>query len=221
MGDAAIPFVWADIPGHASYVLIAISYWLTSIYWLRVTAVIGLFLEIIYFQMSSGAMHAGIGWDAIFILINLYQLYRLVAERQALNSLQDMHLLRQGPFAGFDKMKLARLVKTGTWRTFETGTVITQEGRPVSELVLICDGHASVQAHGRVVARLHGGTFVGEMAFVSGNPASATVTAECPMRTFVFDMEKLRKLVTGDDQVAIDFHRVIGRDLAQKLAQQT
>ena len=55
------------------------------------------------------------------------------------------------------------------------------------------------------------------MAFVSGNPASATVTVEHTMRAFIFDMEKLRKLVEKDDLVAVAIHRVIGRDLAQKL----
>ena len=40
-----IPFIWADVPGHVSYLLIAISYYLTNIYWLRVTAVMGLTLD--------------------------------------------------------------------------------------------------------------------------------------------------------------------------------
>ena len=37
------------------------------------------------------------------------------------------------------------------------------------------------------------------------------------MRAFVFDMEKLRKLVEADDLVAVAIHRVVGKDLAQKL----
>ena len=80
MGDLGVPLSWADAPGHLSYILIAISYWLTSFFWLRVTAVIGLSLEILYFQLSGGALQAGIGWDIVFILINLYQIYRLVED---------------------------------------------------------------------------------------------------------------------------------------------
>ena len=71
----------ADLPGHLSYVLIAISYYATNIYWLRVTAVIGLALEILYFQLSRGAMHTGIVWNLVFILINIYQLHVLLRER--------------------------------------------------------------------------------------------------------------------------------------------
>lgn len=215
MGD--IPFIWADVPGHVSYVLIAISYWLTNIYWLRVTAVLGLSLEIVYFQMSGGAMHAGIGWDLVFIAINLYQIYWLVDERRKLKLLKDAHLLRQGVFAGFTDAQLARLVKAGTWRQLDAGTILTHQGKPVEELVLICEGQAIVDANGAVVAHLRDGAFVGEMAFVSGNPASATVIVEQPTRAFVFDMDRLRKLVQADDLVAVAIHRVVGRDLAQKL----
>lgn len=218
MSESAIPFIWADVPGHVSYILIAISYWLTNIWWLRVTAVLGLSLEIVYFQMSGGAMHAGIGWDIVFIAINLYQMYWLVAEHRQLRMMEDAHLLCQGVFAGFNRAQLARLVKAGVWRTLEPGTKITQEGEPVSELVLICRGQAAVEAHGQVVAHLRGGAFVGEMAFVSGNPASATVTVEHATRAFVFDIGKLRKLIDSDDLAAVAMHRVIGRDLAEKLA---
>ena len=55
--------------GHFSYLLIAISYWLTDIFWLRVVAVIGLSLEILYFWHSGGDLRTGIGWDLIFITI--------------------------------------------------------------------------------------------------------------------------------------------------------
>jgi hypothetical protein len=215
MGE--IPFIWADVPGHVSYVLIAISYWLTNIYWLRVTAVIGLSLEIVYFQLSGGAMHAGIGWDVVFIAINLYQIYWLVDESRKLRLMKDAHLLRQGVFAGFTDAQLGRLITSGTWRHLETGAILTHQGKPVSELVLICEGQAMVDANGTVVAHLRDGAFVGEMAFVSGNPASATVIVEQPTRAFVFDMERLRKLVESDDLVAVAIHRVVGRDLAEKL----
>ena len=210
-------FAWSDLPGHASYMLIAVSYYLTNIYWLRVTAVMGLSLEIVYFRLSGGDMGAGIGWDVVFILINLWQIYWLVDERRKLARIKDAHLLRQGVFAGFNDAQIARLVSSGTWRDLGEGVVLTRAGEPVRELTLLCDGAATVDVTGHVVARLSNGAFVGEMAFVTGNPASATVTVERPTRAFVFDMEKLRKLVEGDETVATAIHRVVGRDLAVKL----
>lgn len=217
MDTSAIPFIWADVPGHAAFLLIAVSYYLTNIYWLRVIAVIGLSLEIVYFNLAGGAMHAGIAWDVVFIAINLYQIYWLVDERRKFRKVQDAHLLRQGVFAGFNDAQLARLVTSGQWRDLDPGTVLTQQGREVADLTLICDGHAIVDVGGNIVAQLSNGSFVGEMAFVTGKPASATVIVEQPTRAFVFEMAKLRKLVDTDESVAMAINRVIGRDLAAKL----
>jgi|JI9StandDraft_1071089.scaffolds.fasta_scaffold61647_2 hypothetical protein len=217
MDTSAIPFIWADVPGHAAFLLIAISYYLTNIYWLRVIAVIGLSLEIVYFNLAGGAMHAGIAWDVIFIAINLWQIYWLVDEKRKFRKVQDAHLLRQGVFAGFTDGQLARLVTSGYWKDLDPGTVLTHQGQDVAALTLICDGHAIVDVGGNIVAQLTNGAFVGEMAFVTGKPASATVIVEQPTRAFVFEMAKLRKLVDTDESVAMAINRVIGRDLASKL----
>ena len=48
MDDLGAIFSLNNWPGHLSYVLIAISYWLTDMFWLRAVAVIGLSLEILF-----------------------------------------------------------------------------------------------------------------------------------------------------------------------------
>jgi len=212
---------WSDVPGHVSYVLIALSYWMTNVFWLRVIAVIGLIFEILYFRMSSGDMHTGIGWDAIFIVINLYQIFRLVFDERRLRYMKELHLLSQGAFASLTREQLAQLVKVGSWRTLEPGTQVTREGEPVKELLLICDGQMVVESQGRTVTRLHGGSLVGELALLSGSTASATVTAERITRAFILEMEKLRKLVRVDELVASAVDRVVGHDLAAKLRAST
>jgi len=219
MGGWAVS--WSDVPGHVSYVLIALSYWMTNVFWLRIIAVIGLVFEIFYFRMSSGDMHTGIGWDAIFIIINLYQVFRLVYDERRLRYMKELHLLSQGAFASLSREQLAQLVKVGSWRTLEPGTQVTREGEPVKELILICDGQMVVESQGRTVTRLHGGSLVGELALLSGNQASATVTAERITRAFILEMEKLRRLIRADDLIASAVDRVVGHDLAAKLKAST
>ena len=201
--------------------LIALSYWMTNVFWLRVIAVIGLVFEILYFRMSSGDMHTGVGWDIIFIAINLYQIFRLVLDKRRLRYMKELHLLSQGAFASLTREQLAQLVKVGSWRTLEPGTEVTREGEPVKDLILICDGQMVVESQGQTITHLHGGSLVGELAFVSGRPATATVTAQRITRAFVLEMEKLRKLVRVDDLVASAIDRVVGRDLAAKLTAST
>ena len=81
MDDLATIFSLNNWPGHLSYVLIAISYWLTDMFWLRLVAIVGLSFEILYFWLAGGDLRAGIGWDVVFISINAYQLYRLIQDR--------------------------------------------------------------------------------------------------------------------------------------------
>ncbi len=57
-------FSLTDLTGTLSYAIIALSYMMTRIFWLRVAAVVGLFLEIIYFRFSGGDLKVGIGWDS-------------------------------------------------------------------------------------------------------------------------------------------------------------
>ena len=219
MSELGIP--WSDVPGHVSYVLIALSYWMTNVFWLRVIAVVGLVFEILYFRMSGGAMHTGIGWDIIFIIINLYQIIRLIADQHRLRYMKELHLLSQGAFASLSREQLAQLVKVGSWRSLEPGAEVTREGEPVKELVLICDGQVLVESRGRTITHLHGGSLVGELALVSGRPASATVTVQRITRAFILEMANLRRLVRTDDLVASAIDRVVGRDLAAKLTAST
>jgi CRP-like cAMP-binding protein len=217
MENLADYFSQGDLAGHASYEMIAISYYATSIYWLRVFAVGGLLLEILYFALSGGAMHTGIGWGVVFVLINVFQLHRLIRERLNLARMSDVALLRQGALAGLDNAQLSRLVTAGCWRSIEPGSRLTQQGKPVEELVLLCAGSAFVEVDDQPVAKLHAGTFCGEMAFISGEPASATVTVQQPVRAFVFDIENLRALGHEDELVASAIHHAIGLDLTHKL----
>ena len=211
-------FSLADLAGHASYVLIAISYYATNIYWLRVMAVLGLTLEIAYFVLSRGALHTGIAWDVVFIAINLYQMQYLVRERLNLRRVSDVGLLRQSLFANLNDAQMSRVVMAGAWRNFAVGDQLTREGAPVQALVLLCEGEADVNVQSKVVAQLHAGTFCGEMAFISGQPASATVVVTAPMRAYVFDMQSIRKLVARDDLVAAAMHQAVGLDLARKVS---
>jgi hypothetical protein len=54
MESLATLFSLNNWPGHLSYVIIAISYWLTDIFCLRLVAIVGLSFEILYFSFSWG-----------------------------------------------------------------------------------------------------------------------------------------------------------------------
>jgi hypothetical protein len=65
-------------------VLIAISYWLTDMFCCDWWPLSDCHLKSSTFGCQAADLRTGIGWDLIFILINLYQIYRLVRDRLSL-----------------------------------------------------------------------------------------------------------------------------------------
>jgi CRP-like cAMP-binding protein len=174
-------------------------------------------MEILYFQLSGGDLSTGIAWDLVFIAINFYQLYWLYLDYRMAAKLEGAEHLVTGAFSGLNKLQMSRLAQLGEWRTILSGTHLTREGAPVSELFYLAGGSCSVEKAGEIVARVGRGAFVGEMAFLSGSVASATVVAVEEGRALVFDSARLHKVIENDEAAAAALHLMLGRDLATKL----
>ena len=208
-----------DLIEHLSYVLIAVSYFLTQIFWLRVAAVAGLALEIVYFMVTKQSFTIGLPWDVAFILINLYELALLLRERaQSRLPSDDAFLLRRA-FEGLDDIQIAKLLRAADWRSFAVGDVITRQDAPVDALYFILSGRAKVEVDGQVLAHLESGAFIGEIAYLTGNLATAKVTIEEQARLLAFSRMRMAKVTAGDRQINGILYQVLGRDLAQKMRQ--
>jgi CRP-like cAMP-binding protein len=210
-------FPLTDIPAHLSYIIIAISYFLTNVFWLRVAAVVGLFLEILYFRITGTNTSAGIPWDVLFIIINLYQLIWLVRDRlNARLPEKDAMMLRQS-FSGLDDAQIAKLLRAADWKDYVQGDVLTRQDAPVDALYYICTGRASVEVDSKFITHLERGSFVGEIAYLTGNPATAKVTIDEPSRTLAFSKMRMAKVMASDNQISGILYQLLGRDLAQKM----
>jgi hypothetical protein len=203
--------------GNLSYLILALSYWLTSIYWLRVVAIIGLGLEIIYFSYTGGNMPVGISWSVLFILINAFHLVLLTRERMSLRLPEaDAPLLREA-LAGLNDGQIAKLLRAAEWRDCAPGEILTRQDAPVDSLFFLCRGRANVEVNGKFITYLDKGAFVGEIAYLTGNPATATVTIDEPSRLLAFSKMKMARVVASDDQISGIVYQMLGRDLAMKM----
>jgi hypothetical protein len=217
LDDLSAIFSLNNWPGHLSYIIIAISYWLADIFWLRSMAIVGLSLEILYFVFSGGDLRTGIGWDTIFIGINAYQLYRLWKDRLSLHLPEaDRELLRK-VLPGLGDAQIARLLHAGEFSQIATGTMLAEENKSLQRLYFICDGRVRVLIAGREISLLERGNFVGEVAFLTEKPATATVIAESSVRALVFDKDKLSQFFSNEAEVAGLIYQLLGRELAFKI----
>ena len=199
-----------------AYIVIAMSYFLTNIFWLRVTAVIGLFLEILYFRLS-GTGFPGMLWDSVFIAINLYVLIWLVRDRLNARLPTDEAPTLRAAFEGLDDSQIAKLLRAADWKEFAPGDVLTRQDAPVDALYFLYTGRAIVEVDGSFVTYLEKGSFVGEIAYLTGNPATARVTIDEQARVLVFSKMRMAKVIASDKQINGIIYQVLGRDLAQKM----
>ena len=101
---------------------------------------------------------------------------------------------------------------------FDPGEVLTRQGEPVQNLMYLADGVVKVETGDRIVAVLGPGDYLGELSFLSGNPATATATVVKPVRILGFDQAKLKEAIQADPQLRRTLESALNRNLAGKLA---
>lgn len=102
---------------------------------------------------------------------------------------------------GLDRIKARRLIDLGSWISGEAGTVLTEAGKPVDNLIYLAEGRAVVAIDDTVIATLNDKSLIGEMTAMSGQPASATVMISEPSRYLAIPVQPLRELLERDDEI--------------------
>ena len=107
-------------------------------------------------------------------------------------------------FAGLSQEALGALVEQLQLVTLGAGGVLFYEGDPGDALYVIVEGEVSVSAEGppRVeMARMGAGAFIGEVALMTDQPRSATVTAIEDAELLRIDRKTLSKVLSEHGEV--------------------
>lgn len=107
-------------------------------------------------------------------------------------------------FAGLSQEALGALVEQLQLITLGTGEVLFYEGDPGDALYVVVEGEVSVSAEGppRVeMARMGAGSFIGEVALMTDQPRSATVTATQDAELLRIDRRTLSKVLSEHGEV--------------------
>jgi len=209
---------WQAWAGALCCALLTISYLTTNMWWLRLLALSAMAVGAVLVTFGGSApLWVAIGWIAVLVLINGAHLVQLTLERLNARLDEQGAMLHQGPFAGFNKVTFARLLRAGTWRDVPEGTQLTREGAPVEDLMVIGRGSARVEVAGRSVALLQQGSFIGEMSLLTDGNATASVTTTGACRLFTLPKTALAELCERDSELDAALHGVLSRDLVKKL----
>jgi CRP-like cAMP-binding protein len=108
---------------------------------------------------------------------------------------------------------------------FSANHTLFRDGVPSSHLYLVVDGNATVQhesSSGPLLLGVRGpGAWLGEIGFIDGGPATATVIVGEPVTALTIDHAALVELQTTHPHAALVLLRKVTRELAVRLQHST
>lgn len=128
---------------------------------------------------------------------------------------QKVDLIRKVPlFSRLSKTELKDLAMLADEIDLRDGKEMTREGASGREFFVLLEGTADVKKNGRKINSLGPGDFFGEIALVSREPRTATVTATSPVRTLVITDRSFRRLLEDSPQVKTKVMEAMAKRLA-------
>jgi CRP-like cAMP-binding protein len=112
------------------------------------------------------------------------------------------HFERVPLFESLSKKGIRSLVQAATEVDIPAGKVLVREGEFTRHLYVVLRGTADVMRKGKKLNELVPGDFFGEMAFLSGAPRSATVTARTDLRVMVLGPRELDVIIEKEPALA-------------------
>lgn len=121
----------------------------------------------------------------------------------------DERLAETPLFKGLTKRQLRTVSSLMTHIDLEPGAVITKEGRPGGQFVLLLEGSVAVSAQDRVLTTRGAGDFLGEISLLTGCPQTATALATTPTAVAVVSKPDFWSLLGGLPAVGDDLRAVM------------
>ncbi len=207
-----------EFVGHLAFLLTAISFYLKDILLLRFLAIVSALVGIGYnYFLSVGPLWLPIFWLGVFTAINLWRIVGILTERYSIRFNEDEQELYETVFKDFSPVEFMKLMRIAEWRDGAEGSIFASEGKTVDGLRLLFSGEVCVSRGGNEIGRARDGALIGEMSFIQGGDASATVTASVLCRYVFWPEEALRGLLRRNPNIDVAMKHVFSLDLTRKL----
>ena len=208
----------ATIAGHLAFGLIAFSFLVKDILWLRLVSVLASLFSIFYnWVIPIEPMWIAIGWNFIFILLNLYHIAVIIYEKRPVQMSPKHKELYETMFKGMTPVEFLKITKIADWVHFKSGEVITQQKHAVETLNLIYNGTVDVAVDGKKVAELKDGQFVGEMSFLTEKPATATCVTKHDTELLVWKQEQFKELLKRNPSLYFTIQSLLSAQVSNAL----
>ncbi|MEH6629957.1 MAG: cyclic nucleotide-binding domain-containing protein [Halopseudomonas aestusnigri] len=216
-----VPENYSSLPSmliSIGFLLTLIAFVISDILWLRVFTIVAKFaMAIAALLPDSGPMWLSFAGNMLLIAINVAHSTLLVLERRRSCLSNEEQQLKDKAFPSMERVFVKRLFAAAVWCDLERGDTLLVEGECPDKLFLFLEGQAFVSVRHKRIGKIGPGQFVGEMSFLTGQSAGATVVIREPSRCLVWQRDVVERLYKKDHDLQMILTAAIGVDLAGKI----
>jgi signal-transduction protein with cAMP-binding, CBS, and nucleotidyltransferase domain len=162
-----------------------------------------------------------IGWNIVFVLVNIYHIAVILYEKRPINMDDKNQELYDTLFKEMSPVEYLKISKAAKWIKFKSGEVITTQKSPVKDLVLIYNGTVDVAVDEKKVADLRDGQFVGEMSFLTEKPATATCIVKHDSECLVWKQNEFKELLKRNPSLYFSIQSLLSAQVSSNLVKST
>ena len=208
----------ATLAGHLAFGLIAFSFLVKDIFWLRIVSILASLFSVLYnFYIPADPMWLAINWNFVFIAVNLYHIGVILYEKRAVKMDDKNEELYQTLFKEMTPVEYLKISRAAQWETLKPGQRIITQGMPVPDLYLIYNGTVDVAIDGERVAELKDGEFVGEMSFLTEKVATASCIVKYEAQCLVWKQREFKELLKRNPSLYFTIQSVLSAQVSDKL----
>lgn len=203
---------------HAGALFYLVCFAFRNQIWLRSFAIIGdLFYTAYYFLAADQPLWAAIIWNVPAIGLNFAMIF-LILRDSRLPFMNDDELLLFRTLKGLSPAQFKKILKGTNWQKSSHAVNLTEEAKKPDSLFFVLNGAVSMQKGGKS-RPIPGNTFIGEIAFLNGSPATAKVDVAGNPVIAKWRHEFLNSIFSKDEKLKAAFTAMMASDLASKLSE--
>jgi len=205
----------SNLIGHFAYVLLIASMLMRDMRWLRILAIGAGSVSAVYYWAQAD--YVSVFWETLFTLVNICQLLIIAIENRRGKFSKDEQYFIKTCLAGLERAQARKFVKLGAWTQVSQGAILITEDTCPQLLKFVVEGKAIVTRSGKLLGKIGRGDFLGEMSYLTGKNASASVTTDTTMRYLAFDRNILKEHLAKNPEVRFALESSFNRNLVEKL----
>ena len=204
----------ALIAGHLAFGLIAFSFLVKDILWLRIVSILASLFSVFYnWVIPVEPMWIPIGWNFVFVGLNLYHIAVIIYEKRPIKMAPKDKELYETLFKDLSPVEYLKISKVAQWKTFKSGETIIRQEHLVPDLILIYNGTVDVVVENKKVAELKDGQFVGEMSFLTEKTATATCIVKHDTECLVWKQPEFKDLLKRNPSLYYTIQSLLSNQL--------